>query len=339
MDKCAISVLLPVFRPNMEFLKLAVDSVINQTFGDFELIFLYEPSSGDEAVVVYFDELQKTDSRVKVVEFASKTGLPKSLNRGIEVAQGRYIARMDADDYSYQDRFEKQYAYMEKHPETVLYGSPIRIMGTDRVVFGNNYTDKDIHGIRMLFSNAGVPHPTAFLRRDFLMQHNLRYNEEIRGSEDYRLWGDIIREGGCIDMSDEPMLDYRMYEEQASKRLADQMVSWDNQVRSLQLERYGLNDEKYQKLLFAWAEDSLAGSVRENFEFFCALLRENRNRDLYRDDLFKKELAYQWSYKALLWAKNRKEFGFVKYFWKLVPISTWSYAIRNIKWVVKEWKN
>ena len=116
----AISVLLPVYNAE-RYLGLAVESVLNQTFDDFELLAFDDGSSYQSLSILR--EFAAKDSRVRVSSRENRGPLVVALNEMIAIARGPYLARMDADDICRSQRFEKQVAYLEAHPECVMVGS------------------------------------------------------------------------------------------------------------------------------------------------------------------------------------------------------------------------
>ena len=114
-----ISVIMPTYNTELSILKEAVESILTQTVPDFEFIIIDDGSANgsDE----YLNSLR--DERIRIIRNPQNIGITKSLNIGLKEATGKYIARMDADDISMPTRFEKQYAYMESHPDVVMCGS------------------------------------------------------------------------------------------------------------------------------------------------------------------------------------------------------------------------
>ena len=114
-----ISVVMPVYNTAVPFLKDAVDSIVNQTCQDFEFLIIDDGSTGECAE--YLAHLR--DPRIRIIRNPKNIGITKSLNIGFREAKGKYIARMDSDDISFPARFERQYAFMEAHPDTIVCGT------------------------------------------------------------------------------------------------------------------------------------------------------------------------------------------------------------------------
>lgn len=306
-----ISVLLPVFKADVVYLREAVDSILSQTFSDFELLILYEPADfvGTEEINRYFEVLN--DSRVRIITLSEHSGLPRSLNYGLSIANGKYIARMDADDISRINRLDKQYCYMEEHPEVDILGGVIQLMGQDSVpraekMFNIIYP-ANIRPIRMMFENAGLAHPTAFYRKSSFDQTGLRYDETLKGSEDYRLWADAVIKGLIIDSLPDVVLNYRISDEQASIRLSEQMIVWDDETRKKLWMRVSDYTHHEIEVLKSFGKGCrIVFDSNEYKDVFDKMLQGNREKFIYDQDFFKKEITWQWIKYALYQVRKQK---------------------------------
>ena len=172
-----ISVVMSTYNTETEMLQQAVESILSQTFREFEFLIIDDGSTNDS--VDYLNSLQ--DERIRMIRNPVNIGITKSLNIGLKEAKGKYIARMDADDISLPTRFEKQYAYMEAHPDVILCGArvtffdedPSQPTGDSRVVS----SDMEKYRVTMLFFNPAPYHPTAVFRHQRLLEHHVTYDE------------------------------------------------------------------------------------------------------------------------------------------------------------------
>ena len=162
-----ISVILPV-RNGGSHLYEAIDSLVSQTFGDFEVIAVDDGSTDDSAVVL--NEWAARDTRVSVVQ-QEKAGIIAALERARALVRGRYLARMDADDIAVPARFAEQYGLMESRPELVGCGSLIEYFPRSAVRAGARRYEAWINAAvtsdqiaRSIFVECPIPHPTFFLR-------------------------------------------------------------------------------------------------------------------------------------------------------------------------------
>ena len=124
-----VSVILPVYNCE-SFIHETVESILNQTYIDFELLIIDDASSDETVMKIK----QFEDDRIKLIEKPENTGYTNSLNQGIKLAKGKYIARMDSDDICEPNRFEKQVKMLENRPELIVCGSAIQINGGDQVL-------------------------------------------------------------------------------------------------------------------------------------------------------------------------------------------------------------
>ena len=124
-----ITVLMPVYNCEL-YIKEAIDSILNQSFSDFEFIIIDDASSDSTVSIIKAYD----DPRIQLIVKQQNSGYTNSLNYGLSIAKGEYIARMDGDDISFSERFEKQIAFLDKNPDVVLCGTFFKIIGMDKVI-------------------------------------------------------------------------------------------------------------------------------------------------------------------------------------------------------------
>jgi glycosyltransferase involved in cell wall biosynthesis len=176
-----ISVILPAYNAE-KFIKEAVQSILDQTVNDFELIVINDASTDGT-----LDILQSfNDSRISIINNEINLKVVKSLNKGLELAKGEFIARMDADDISLPNRFEKQLQYFKQHPEVDICGTWVEVFDGGNAVFKPYEKHEDIRA-NLLFLNE-IVHPSVMMRKSSLINHHLSYEESFINAEDYGLW-------------------------------------------------------------------------------------------------------------------------------------------------------
>jgi glycosyltransferase involved in cell wall biosynthesis len=201
-----ISVLLPVFNGEL-FIAEAIKSILGQTFTDFELLAMDDGST--DRTFEILSSIQ--DPRLRIIRNAENLGLIRTLNLGIELARGEFIARMDADDIAFPGRFEAQVAFLEAHPE-------IAVVGTNIVVF----EDEPAKGLRLmpppetaaqihweLLRVSCLYHPTVLIRRSVFSTEK-PYDPAYAHCEDYELWLRLSRRFGLANIT-APLLFYRRH--------------------------------------------------------------------------------------------------------------------------------
>lgn len=207
---------MPVFNCE-NYIFEAVDSILSQTFSNFELIIIDDCSTDLTLKIVKSFE----DKRIILVQKEENTGYTDSLNYGISIAKGKYVARMDGDDISLPYRFEKQYAFLENNADVIICGTAIQIIGTQNIErHPENHNDLQV---KLCFSSV-FHHPTVMVRTSVIKHHF--YNKEFEPAEDYELWTRLAFIGKMANLED-VLLYYRMYASQTSsvrKKSQDQNI-------------------------------------------------------------------------------------------------------------------
>ncbi|MCT7481732.1 glycosyltransferase family 2 protein [Aliarcobacter cryaerophilus] len=209
MNSSFISVVMSVYNGE-KYLAEAIESILNQTYKNFELIIINDGSKDNSVEII--KNYMKQDNRIVLIDRENK-GLPYSLNEAISIAKGEYIARMDADDISLPTRFEKQIDYMQKN-ELDVCGSYIKIFGDNRKerIIKNPITNEDIRFSLLFFSC--LAHPTVMFKKEVF--DKVKYRVDYKVAQDYQLWCDIVNADFKIGNIPEVLLNYREHEAQAS---------------------------------------------------------------------------------------------------------------------------
>ncbi len=213
-----VSVLMCVYNTPVDYLKEAIDSILNQSYQNFEFIIV-DDCSTDSEVISCLEFYKNADDRVIIINNKTNTGLTKALNIGIFYCKGTYIARMDSDDISLGNRLQSQVDYLKSHGDVALVGSNIICFGNgveeiDTSKLESSSDDYDMYLIHSLIQHSGPPHPTFMFRADFLRQNSIKYREDILKAQDYGIMADILKAGGVIKKIHEPLLRYRVHDKQ-----------------------------------------------------------------------------------------------------------------------------
>ena len=265
-----VSVIMPVYNGE-RYLREAIDSILAQTFTDFELIIVNDGSADSSEQIIQ----GYSDPRIRYLINERNSGICITLNKGLDAAQGKYIARMDCDDISMPERLAKQVAYMELHPE-------IGVVGSDMIVFGEGLDehlfdfvhDKEGCKAGLLFATC-FAHPSVMMRRDLLEQHHLRYDDAYRGLEDYELWYRISQYTELVNIP-EPLLRYRKHKEQVTQNVTKKVS--DKEVEFLHNRFLSYSDFTKAELTIAenycfnrWSDFSDT-DVKTLLSIFCRIL-------------------------------------------------------------------
>lgn len=200
-----VTVLMSVHN-DLQYLHESVDSILNQTFNDFEFILIDDGSTDGSGEILK----SLSDPRVKLLVNPANIGLTKSLNLGLETTRGKYLARMDADDISESRRLESQVNFLEAHPQIGIAGCSRHLIdeaGNTVAIAPALEGDLAVRW-KCLMGNP-FAHPTVMIRRSVLLDHSLRYDPAFRTAQDYELWTRLLlcTQGANLP---EPLVRYRL---------------------------------------------------------------------------------------------------------------------------------
>ncbi|HEU0246658.1 MAG TPA: glycosyltransferase, partial [Gaiellaceae bacterium] len=204
--------MLLAVRDGETYVRTALESVLRQTVSDLELVVVDDGSTDATPDVI----ARVRDARLRVIRNEAQLGLASSLNRGLDEAQGRYVARLDADDVALPRRLERQLAHVGATPGTVVLGTSVCAIGDDGPgVVHSMPAEPTAVRWHLLFSSPFF-HPAVLLDREHLDRHGLRYDPSFLESEDYDLWARVLATGDGANLS-EPLVLYRVHAGQASQ--------------------------------------------------------------------------------------------------------------------------
>jgi len=199
-----VSVIMSVFNREKTVAR-AIDSILAQTFQDFEFI-ICDDGSSDSSLSILEQYAQK-DSRIVILRNEKNLGLPTSLNRCLEIAQGEYVARMDDDDISYPTRFQKEVDFLDDRSEYALVGTSRRTFDEEGV--WGIFNDGGVRSSKDVFKGKCFTHPTIMVRRDVLLEVGCYTNSPwTQKGQDYDLWCKIYEQGYKGYILEEILFDY-----------------------------------------------------------------------------------------------------------------------------------
>ena len=188
-----VSVIMSVYNGS-KFLDQSIESILKQTFPDFEFLIVDDCSTDSSLKIIA--KYAKQDSRIRIIKNETNIGLTKSLNRAILESKGEYIARIDADDFSYPERFKKQVKFLDSNLKCGLVGAWAEIIDdNDKVMRAIKYPTLSVDLKRDLIKYNPFFHSSIMIRRSTLDQVGL-YNEEFRYAQDYELYFRIASKYG-----------------------------------------------------------------------------------------------------------------------------------------------
>ena len=287
-----ISVIMSVYNEE-KYIETSLKSLLNQTFGDFEIIIVDDASTDDTK-----QRIQRLkDERIHLICNEINQGVTQNLNKALKHVKGKYIARMDGDDIAFPERFEKQYQYMENHPDTMLVSCYTKSFGDSDLVFALP-DDSEVLKVRMLVRPV-YAHPGFMMRRE-LVEAGYQYDEDYRTAQDYE-FASRVSEKYKIGLVPEVLLYYRVHKKQISAKAGSQQFNNADKIRKRQLERLGvyLSETEwldYQKLVKEEKVNNLEDFYRVD-EIIQKMVKANKKIKIYSqkimDDTLKRML-YTW---------------------------------------------
>ena len=235
-----ISVVLPVYNGE-EHLAEAIDSILAQTFSNFEFIIIDDASTDRTPSILR--KYAAMDSRIRIITNVINKKIAACLNHGIAEARSPLVARMDADDWSDPERLEKQFTFMQEKPEVGICGTWLEIYET-----GDMWKwpcSDEIVRVHMLF-NSPIAHPTAMIRRNILVTLG-SYATDMPPAEDYDLWARLAMQLE-VRFANVPsvLLRYRVYPDSDRTSYYARQMHASDRIRSMLLQQFGLMPSQEQ---------------------------------------------------------------------------------------------
>ncbi len=242
MSNPMISVVMPVYNTKEDYLREAIESILNQTYRDFEFIILNDGSTNNDVKDVI---LSYKDKRIKYVENKTNLGLVETLNKGIALAIGTYIARMDSDDISLPERFEKQMIYFENNPEVSLVSAnAVNFPCKSKMVQYPEHVD-----FLTILKGCWIVHPLVMFRKADFEKYDLKYDLNYAHAEDYELWSRATKYLKFANLKD-ILLKYRVHSESISNSKHKQQIRVTKKVRKNMFEFLAIDKCLQKELVF-----------------------------------------------------------------------------------------
>lgn len=305
-----VSVVMPVHNTKEDYLRPAIDSILNQTHNNLEVIIVDDYS--DKICCEILGEYADRDSRIRIIRNRENLGITKSLNRGIDECHGQYVARMDADDISLPHRIERQVEYLENHSDidVLACGANVYIEG-DEVYRGNIYhvdpnrlrhqfpgiyrkfsTAKE--RVHLSYGNIEFTHPTVVYRKSFLDRYNIWYDESLPKAQDYGMWVTCskITQMDCLQ---ECLFISRVNSDMSGVKASKQQIECSKVTKCSCLGALIEDASDTEKDIYSHFRDmELYGTVSENVALIDKLVNANSDKQVYPVSIYEKEISFWW---------------------------------------------
>ncbi len=279
MERGLVSVVMGVHNEKKEHLKSAFESLFRQSYQNVELIVIDDASN--ESCKLVLKELCDNRPNVKIVHNDINQGLTKSLNIGLQLAKGEFIARMDADDIATPDRLEKQVDFLNIHQDIAIVGTGVVSFGNEHIFMSPAFGLSDQEAKCLLFFSSTLCHPSVMIRKCFLEKNNLSYDENVLKAQDYDLWERASIYGKLAVLSD-VLLYYRVHAAQITSQKRDEQNKAADIIRKRRLARLGIiptdREYRYHKLLSCGVDTSV--TTKEMESWVKKILKGNEEKHL-----------------------------------------------------------
>lgn len=253
VNKPSVTVLMPVYNAE-KYLKEAIDSVLSQTFEDFEFLILDDGSTDSSRDIVR----EYRDDRIRYEIFPHD--YLTTLNNGIDLSRGKYIARMDADDIMMPNRLQVQFDFMEKHAIIAASGSFFTCIGNEQNIIKQPVLPDEVLTSLMLF--CAIANPTSMIRRRVVVDHHIRYDHNYIFAEDYKFWTELAKYGPLTNIP-LVLLKYRISKTQVSCVHKNQQVSISQKISREMISYFLSHIEKKENRLMERVSKELVPYLEE----------------------------------------------------------------------------
>jgi glycosyltransferase involved in cell wall biosynthesis len=290
MKDPVVTILMPAYNCE-NYIGQAIKAILRQTFNDFEFIIINDGSTDNTKHVIQLHD----DERIRYYENETNCGIIKTLNRGLDIAKGKYILRTDADDIAVDNMVFLLADFMESHNGYIVCGGQMKLIGSEKIF---SYPEQN-DALKVYTLNAcPFSHSTVIFRKSVLDKKNIRYEELFKDGEDHGLWATLLPLGKFHNLKKITLF----YRESASQITAGNTYDKNynetqDKIFSFQAKEYfELNPEDtklYVKLIKAKKKVSLK-ELDQIGKVMVYVLRQNKSRGLFNNDLLKKMLFIKW---------------------------------------------
>ncbi len=288
-----VSVILPVYNAN-RYLRRAIESILDQSYQNLEVIIIDDGSTDDSFKIIkhYADN----DQRIIAIT-RDNLGLTHTLNEGLSIAEGIYVARMDSDDIAYSNRIEKQVRYLQKHPKVKLVGSSYLMINEHSlpIDYVNTPTNHDTITSMLLDGSCPISHPTVLFCREAIHAVGA-YRKGYESAEDLELWLRLTETSEVSNLPD-ILMKYRIHPKSISASNQDQQIS--NTIKATNEARTRREIEQKISNVPSWRASSTRSS---KYAMFCSYgWRAYKNSFFLTATYYSLQAIYQYPIRREAW--------------------------------------
>lgn len=303
-----VSVIMGVYNTEKDYLIPAIESILGQTYRNIEFVIVNDCS--EMWCKDILEEYARKDARIILINNKTNLGITKTLNVGLNVCNGEYIARMDSDDVSLPCRIERQVEYLEKHKDIHALACVSAIYEEDDKLSSNRYNinakrishhfagvyrkfNQERIRVRLAFGNIVFTHPSVMFRSSFLGENEIEYDETLPKAQDYAMWT-YIQEYRCMNSLQEPLLIYRNNRGSATNTNSYIQSQSSEFIKKKQLERLITNPTESEVQVYCGFDSvKIVGNVKQNEDLIRNLVVNNEKKKVYPSKVYRQELFFR----------------------------------------------
>ncbi len=324
MNTPMISVVMPVYNGE-KYLREAIDSILNQTYTDFEFIILNDGSTDRTEEII----LSYSDPRIVYVNNEKNLQIVKTLNKGIGLAKGEYVARMDADDISLPERFEKQIALMISRPDIDVCGTWYKTFGEKGYLQKLPTQDEQIK-VDLLFYTS-LAHPSVMMKKSIFDQH--KYPENFPKAEDYALWIGLAGKFKFANIP-ESLLHYRLHPKQTGIEYSDMQKKSALKALSVLLNKFDSNISQASIAVHEHLFLKQRVPLEMTEKWLRDIIKTNSKIHFFDDSALKKSLFFIWMSQAFSQTANGMS-NWRQFYFSPIYISKQLTLLMHVKFMIK----
>ena len=292
MVKGKVCCIISTYNTKKEYLEFAVQSVLDQTYKNFELIII------DDGSEIPVKEVLKdfTDERISIYRNETNKGQCYSRNFGMEIMDGEYMAVLDGDDAFHKDKLKEQVAYLEKHPNCDILATQFKYLSDNKKVtpFVRMTKNPEEYRVKLFWDDEKVLHSSVMVRSEFIKKNNVQYDVRYKYATDYGFWCQCSKHKGRFSILNKYLAYYRMNSNQVSREHANEQKQCGFNIYLNQLENLNITPTETEKeihlSLFHYLIEGK--SSQETYDWYLKLLKASQKSDFYNKFYFKRELNF-----------------------------------------------
>jgi glycosyltransferase involved in cell wall biosynthesis len=321
--KPIVTVLMPVYNGET-FLKEAIDSILNQTFTDFEFLIINDGSTDKSEEII----LDYNDSRIRYIKNDENLKLIKTLNKGINLAKAEFLVRMDADDISFPNRIERQVNFMRNNIDVVVAGSWFQCVGNNSNII--QYSTQHNAIVTEFLYKCSICHPSTIWRLENL--DTLKFNTDFDHAEDYEFWIQCMNKGKLANIP-EVLLKYRTHDMNVSSQYSEIQINNSSLIRKNLFLKIGIEIsseelESFKALCYSnWQYFDKLEKIKELSALLSNLIHANKKSGIIEQNYLQEFLGLKWfhiNYNCGSWSLLRSN--------QLINSISW---VKRIKFLIK----